>query len=167
MKKIENVIIYIIDYFQKNYAPADLGKVKLNKILWFADRAFMYKNYTSLTKSSYIRNPKGPVIKKLDNILAKLEKDNFIRSFSVNKGEFQQISFVCLKEPNLDEFTAKEINILDEIINKFASKTAKELSEISHDECWEKTKDGDTMPIESVFLQDIIPATKEDANGLY
>lgn len=38
---------------------------------------------------------------------------------------------------------------------------------MSHDECWEKTKNGDTMPIESVFLQDIIPATKEDVNGLH
>ena len=166
MKKLENVIIYIINYFQKNFAPADLGKVKLNKILWFADRAFMYKNYMSLTKSSYIRNPQGPVIKKLDNVLNGLEKNGFIRSFSLNKGGFQQISFICLKEPDLNKFTAKEINTLDEIINSFALKTAKELSEITHDEIWEKTKDGDTMPIESVFLQDVILATKEDViNG--
>ncbi|HEF6133440.1 TPA: SocA family protein [Campylobacter coli] len=166
MKKIENIIIYIINYFQTNYAPADLGKVKLNKILWFADRAFMYKNYASLTQTSYIKNPQGPVVKKMEHILNKLEKANFIKSFDVNKGDFQQTSFICLREPNLDDFTAKEISILDETINKFASRTAKELSEISHDECWEKTKDGDTMPIESVFLQDIVPATKEDViNG--
>lgn len=60
---------------------------------------------------------------------------------------------MCLKEPNLDDFTAKEISILDQTINKFALKTAKELSEMSHDECWEKTKNGDTMPIESVFFK--------------
>ncbi|HEF3260815.1 TPA: SocA family protein [Campylobacter coli] len=167
MKKIENIIIYIINYFQTNYAPADLGKVKLNKILWFADRAFMYKNYASLTQTSYIKNPQGPVVKKLENILTSLEKNEFIKSIKVNKGEYQQQSFLCLKEPNLDDFTAKEISILDEAINKFALKTAKELSEMSHDECWEKTKNGDTMPIESVFLQDIIPATKEDINGLH
>ncbi|EKG4594774.1 DUF4065 domain-containing protein, partial [Campylobacter coli] len=109
----------------------------------------------------------GPVVKKLENILTSLEKNEFIKSIKVNKGEYQQQSFLCLKEPNLDDFTAKEISILDETINKFALKTAKELSEMSHDECWEKTKNGDTMPIESVFLQDIIPATKEDINGLH
>ncbi|EOH0085270.1 Panacea domain-containing protein [Campylobacter coli] len=140
MKKIENIIIYIINYFQTNYAPADLGKVKLNKILWFADRAFMYKNYASLTQTSYIKNPQGPVVKKLENILTSLEKNEFIKSIKVNKGEYQQQSFLCLKEPNLDDFTAKEISILDETINKFALKTAKELSEMSHDECWEKQK---------------------------
>ncbi|EOH2300331.1 Panacea domain-containing protein [Campylobacter jejuni] len=140
MKKIENIIIYIINYFQTNYAPADLGKVKLNKILWFADRAFMYKNYASLTQTSYIKNPQGPVVKKLENILTSLEKNEFIKSIKVNKGEYQQQSFLCLKEPNLDDFTAKEISILDETINKFALKTAKELSEMSQMNAGKKQK---------------------------
>ncbi|MEE6629137.1 type II toxin-antitoxin system antitoxin SocA domain-containing protein, partial [Campylobacter coli] len=51
------------------------NKAKLNKILWFADRAFMYKNYASLTQTSYIKNPQGPVVKKLENILTSLEKN--------------------------------------------------------------------------------------------
>lgn len=165
MKKIDNAILYIINYFQCNHAPNDLGKVKLNKILWFADRAFMYKYYQSITQSTYIRNPNGPVIKKMENILNHLEKNGYIKSFCVNKGEYQQTCFLCLKEPNLDDFNAKEISVLDEFINKFATKNAKELSELSHDELWKKTKNGEIMPLESVFLQDIIPANKICDNG--
>lgn len=162
MSKIENLILYIINYFQCNLSPIQLGKVKLNKILWFADRAFMYKNYQSLSGGEYIKNPNGPVLKKMDKILKKLEKGGFIKSFKVNKNGFNQISFLCLKEPNLNSFKANEISVVDEKINELATKNARELSKETHDENWQKSKNGDIMPLEDVFLQDIVPASKAD-----
>lgn len=162
MTKAEKVIVYIINYFQCNYSPNDLGSVKLNKILWFADRAFMYENYKSITQEEYIRNPNGPVLKSMEKILNKLENEGFIKRFNTNKGSYIQKSFLCLKEPDLKGIKAQEISKIDGIITKFAQKSAKELSEETHDEVWENTKDGHVMPLESVFFKDIVSPTQED-----
>ncbi|RDU57088.1 hypothetical protein CQA49_00010 [Helicobacter sp. MIT 00-7814] len=166
MNKTKEAIIYIIDYFQKNFAPKDLGKVKLNKILWFANRAYMYKHYETITPNDFIKNPRGPVVKGLDKILKELEANGEIHSFNIQKGDFIQQSFTTAREANLNIFTAAEISVIDETINQYAKSTAKDLSDESHDESWEATKDGDVLLVESVFLQDIQKATLDniDAN---
>ena len=53
MDKTKAVIAYIVNYFQCNNSPKNLGKVKLVKILWFADREFMHKYYRQLTNLEY------------------------------------------------------------------------------------------------------------------
>lgn len=160
--KTKKIIAYIIDYFQNNYSANELGLVKLNKILWFADRAFMYDYYKSITQGEYIRNPNGPVLKKLDKILSELEKDGYIKGIDIKKGRYTQKSFKSIKKPDLKGIAAQEISIIDSIIAKLAPKSAKELSKETHDELWEKTKNGDIMPLESVFLKDIVEPTKKD-----
>ena len=78
---------------------------------------------------------------------------------------YPQQSFMCLKEPNLNDFTAQEISLLDRIIIELQDKSATQLSNQTHDELWESIEQGKIMPLESVFLQDIIPATQDDVNG--
>lgn len=166
MDKTREIINYIINYFQCNYSNRELGKVKLVKILWFADREFMHLYYKQLTNLEYRKMPYGPMPTKIDSILKAMQKDNIIKMFKIEKiGGYTQESFLCLKEPNLNNFTAQEINILDKIINALHDKTAQEISELTHDELWESINQGEIMPIESVFLQDIIPATKADINA--
>lgn len=159
MIKTKKIIVYIIDYFQNNYSPNKLGAVKLNKILWFADRAFMYEHYKSITQGEYIRNPNGPVLKKIDKILNELERDGYIEGIG-KKGT--QKSFKSIKKPDFRGITAQEISIIDSIMAKLASKSARELSKQTHDAVWEKTKNGDIMPLESVFLKDIVLPMQED-----
>lgn len=163
MNKTEAIIAYIINYFQRYDSPKNLGKVKLVKMLWFADREFMHKYYKPLTDLEYRKMPQGPMPTNIDKIIKSMEEQGIIHSFLVNKfGGYEQRSFTCLKEPNLDDFTSQEISILDEIIMQLYKKSAKQLSNQTHDELWESIEQGKIMPLESVFLQDIIPATSED-----
>lgn len=66
---------------------------------------------------------------------------------------------MCLKEPDLNQFSAQEISILDKVIVELQNKSAKQISNQTHDELWNSIERGKIMPLESVFLQDIIPAT--------
>lgn len=75
-KKIYEIINYIVGCFKDN--PSKLGKVKLAKILWFADREFMYKYHSELTGLEYQKLPFGPVPKKYDQILNDMQKKNLI-----------------------------------------------------------------------------------------
>ncbi len=166
MDKTKAVIAYIVNYFQCNNSPKNLGKVKLVKILWFADREFMHKYYRQLTNLEYRKMPYGPMPTNIDSLLQSMEKEAIIKSFEANNGVgYPQQSFMCLKEPNLNDFTAQEISLLDRIIIELQDKSATQLSNQTHDELWESIEQGKIMPLESVFLQDIIPATQDDVNG--
>lgn len=165
MDKTKAVIAYIINYFQCNDSAKNLGKVKLVKILWFTDREFMHKYYKQLTSLEYRKMPHGPMPTKIDALLESMEKEGIIKTFEVSNFGYSQKSFLCLQEPDLNLFTPQEISVLDKIITEFQNKSAKALSTQTHDELWESIEQGKIMPLESVFLQDIIPATQDDVNG--
>lgn len=163
--KTEAVIAYIINYFQCNNSSKNLGKVKLVKILWFADREFMYKYYKQLTDLEYRKMPRGPMPTNIDSILKCMQEKGIIKPFETSKYGYTQQSFLCLKEPDLDCFTPQEVSVLDKVITDLLDKTAAQISEETHDELWHSIERGKIMPLESVFLQDIIPATKDDVNA--
>ncbi|STQ85758.1 DUF4065 domain-containing protein [Helicobacter muridarum] len=165
MNKTEAIIAYIVNYFQCNDALNNLGKVKLVKILWFADREFMHKYYKQLTNLEYRKMPQGPMPTNIDKILKNMQEKEIIKSFETSKYGYSQTCFLCLKEPDLDYFSAMEISILDKVIMDLKHKSAKQISNQTHDELWNSIEQGKVMPLESVFLQDIIPATKDDVNG--
>lgn len=163
--KTEAIIAYIINYFQCNDSLAKLGKVKLIKILWYADREFMYKYYKELTDLEYRKMPRGPMPTNIDFILEDMEKKGIIKSFEISKFGYTQQSFLCLQEPDLNNFTPQEISVLDKVIVDLLNKTATQISKETHDELWHSIEQGKIMPLESVFLQDIVPTTEEDIKG--
>lgn len=160
MSKAFLIINYIIWAFQAE--PKKLSKVKLAKILWFADKEYMYKYCKHLSTLEYIKLPQGPVPKNYDKILKELENKGIIHSFSLLSYGKKQICFHSLKEPCLDEFKPQEISILDKVIHTFYNQKSSTLSKKTHDELWDKLEMGELMPIESVFWQDIQSPSDED-----
>ena len=152
-KKIYEIINYIISCFKEN--PSKLGKVKLAKILWFADREFMYKYHSELTGLEYQKLNFGPVPKKFEQILNTMQEKSYIVIDENFKDDTKQTLFFSRKKPCLDEFNAKEIEILDKIIFSLKDKKANHLSKITHDDLYNSVQLGDIMPVESVFWQDI------------
>lgn len=163
--KTKAIIAYIINYFQCSGIANKLGKVKLVKILWFADREFMYKYYKQLTDLEYRKMPQGPMPTNIEKILKNMQEKGIIKPFHTSKYGYKQQCFLCLKEPDLNQFSAQEISILDKVIVELQNKSAKQISNQTHDELWNSIEQGKIMPLESVFLQDIIPATQDDVNG--
>lgn len=160
LKKIYEIINYIISCFKDN--SSKLGKVKLAKILWFADREFMYKYHSELTGLEYQKLNFGPVPKKYEQILNDMQEKSYIIIDEIFTDDAKQTLFISVKKPCLDEFSAKEIEVLDKVIFSLKNKNASYLSKITHDELYNSLKIGDTMPVESVFWQDIEPANDED-----
>jgi len=168
MKRLHNIVHYVIS--KADYRK--VGKTKLNKILWFADREFMRKHIDTITHSQYIKMPYGPVPKKIDKILKALEREQNIISKEVQLGATVQKSFISLKEPDISMFTPEEISILDKYIYGISEKfTASEISEISHDEDWESAEIGEVIPVETIFgndiNQDVTPDDIEEAKAFF
>lgn len=162
MKKICEVIHYIIDSFQQADSVSKLGKVKLAKILWFADREFMYEHHKSITGIDYVKLPNGPVPKKYDAILDEMKDNGVIHQYQIKKFDKTQQCFVSLKDPNLEVFNKEEIKVLDNVIYELKDKSASKLSNLTHDSLWKNREIGEIMPIESVFCRDITEPNEDD-----
>ena len=70
-------------------------------------------------------------------------------------GSHVQKKPVNLREPNLDLFTAKEIALVDSVVQALSAHTAKMASDLSHLMCaWKLAPMGAMIPYGSVFLTD-------------
>jgi hypothetical protein len=74
----------------------------------------------------------------------------------------KQTRTVNLREPNLSLFTARDIALVDDVIQKLGAFNADETSELSHRYVgWKSTKEGDTIPYGTIFLSDEPPSPAE------
>lgn len=134
LNKIKNIILYFIDRI------GGVFPTKMNKLLFYSDFYSYKKRGIGLTGLTYKAIQYGPVPERWNILYGSIEGiEHEIISFpSGNSGE----QLFSQSKPDLSIFTQKEIEILDEIINKFGDKNANQLSELSHKEdAWIDFKD--------------------------
>ena|ERR1700761_8188848 len=150
--KFRELILYICS---KCASHQKFGAVKLNKILFYSD-FFGYLQFGKpITGVEYQKLPKGPAPRRLvpiqNEMIANGELVIQPRQFWTSRK--QQKRPVNLRTANLALFDAREIALVDEIIENFRNLTADETSDISHNEIgWKAARIGETIPYETVFI---------------
>jgi hypothetical protein len=172
VNKLKTLVHYICDRAPN---PRRLGATKLNKILFFSDMEAYLTLGQPITGEIYIKHQYGPVSKHLEEILEALEGDRAIAiahasGYHVVTGEpFTQKLFVALYRPSLDDFSAEEISIVDEMIRIICTRhTARSISDVSHNIIWESAEIGEEIPYYTAFvhtLGEITPADVDWAKG--
>jgi Protein of unknown function (DUF4065) len=129
--------------------PADLGAVKLYKILWFADlEHYRLTGKTITGATSYSKRQYGPVPKGIMQALATLEHEEKIARSSENYYGRPKTMFLARSRPELAAFHADEIAIVDMVAEAICEQhTAASISELTHDALWSEIEIGDDMPI--------------------
>lgn len=131
--------------------PRKLGATRLNKILWFADREAYLATGNSISGTTYVRRPRGPVPKHILKSLRELEQENKI-SIQEPSGQYMPREFTSLEAPNSEMFSDVEKSIVDNISQVICDQyTADEISERSHDISWEAAADGEEIPLSSTL----------------
>jgi hypothetical protein len=140
--------------------PADLGSVKLGKILWFADLEHYRRTGRSITgATAYTKRQFGPVPKGILQALATLEHEHKVAVAKHNYYGYPKTMFLALERPDLQPFEADEIADVDAIADLVCKHTAASISEVTHDPLWEEIEIGADMPIgaASVIAGEITP----------
>jgi Protein of unknown function (DUF4065) len=120
--------------------PHELGATKLNKILWFADCLAYERLGRSLTGlTEYRRLDQGPVPHGLDNVLDKLAAQGVIARRIAPSPGYPRKEFFSLQEPPLEQLDATEVDLLHIVIDYVRTKSAREVSDLSHDALWQET----------------------------
>lgn len=152
-EKLKAVILHTC----ANCEPAQLGAVKLHKVLYFVDMLHYAAFGTSITGSTYRKRPFGPTNDHLLLALRELEADGKIRISSVDYFGYRKTEYIYCSGGNEIEFTNCERALLDDIIDFVCfNNTAKTISELSHMKPWEMVDFGDEIPYHSAL--NLIPA---------
>jgi len=150
--KMMQTVLYILS---KTAGKPNVGKIVLNKLLYFADFNHYEKYRESISGDSYIKMPMGPIPKSIDGVLALLEKSWYIQSITTNYYGYTQQKFIPTRSPDLTIFKATETQELDEVVEQYGDKNGKWMTDYSHgDMPYQATeKIGETIDYELVHYR--------------
>lgn len=147
-EKYKNLLLYIFCGTE----PCELGAVKLNKILWYSDVNAYLLYGQSITGENYVKRQHGPMSKHSYSVLEEMEASDNIIIKDVQYFTYTKKEYTPLVKPDLSYFTAQEISLVDQFVNKICREfTARGISEQSHNRLWELAEFGEEIPYEAVF----------------
>lgn len=157
-EKLRELVLYIADKCEDD---PTFGAVKLNKILFYADFISFAEYGEPITGVKYRKFEQGPVPTILRRVRMEMEDggDLVIRKKSYH-GRMQHRP-IPLRPPDFNQLGARDIALVDDMIQAFWNRTAQEVSELSHDRAWKNALEGEVIPYEAAFVSDE-PLTDHD-----
>lgn len=136
-------VVDVIRYFAASAQVTNLYKVKLMKLMWYAD-ALSYKNRgVAITGLVYQALPMGAVPAAHNSIIDLRE----VPCEEVDMGETNAYHFSLKEAASFPSLSAEDKGILDIVIEKLGKMTKKEIISFMHKEqAYVKTTPGDVIP---------------------
>jgi uncharacterized phage-associated protein len=157
-------LIAAILYFAKN--TKSCGKTKLFKLLYFLDFGHFKQTGRSVTGLKYYAWKLGPVPASLDDEFESPEPD-FLENIKLepsNCGGFYTLSVKPLKEPDLSNFSKREINLIQNLAEEYKNVTAVDIVEKTHLENlpWYRVYIKENKPYDLIPYLYAIDTTKDE-----
>jgi hypothetical protein len=149
-EKLRELILHIA---WRSQDDPTFGAVKLNKILYYADFYAYRKLGASITGAEYQKLPDGPAPRQFLPTRATLLADRSIQLEYVQRFNFVQQRVVPRREPDYKHFTKEEIEVVNEVIDALRGKSARDVSDMSHEEMgWRLVDFYQTIPYRTAWL---------------
>lgn len=160
-QKLKDVVHYVCARCDR----AELGNVKLHKILYFADMLRFIDSGKPLTGVEYQKQKFGPVARHLTWAVNELCRDGLLRVEKRKYFGFAKTDYVSQASPITTRLSNEEIHLLNDVIDFVCERSAKEISELSHDEAWQAASIGETIPYYAAFGLEPAPITDADVEA--
>ncbi len=162
--KLAELILYIAT---KSEQDEDFGATKLYKILFYADFGAYILLGRPITGRDYIKMPYGPMPDRVQEDIDALVANGDAAPERRSRFGYPQRRTIALREPNLDLFTAREIAIVDQVLEDLNGMTASQVSLMSHRFIgWRVVNDGEKIPYETTWARPRRLTPEEVAFGL-
>lgn len=123
--------IHMILYFTSN----GVLKTKLMKLLWYSDFLYFKRQTVSITGTTYVKYPYGPVPKNHDIVFAHLQHMNVIEVDERTNDEGWTKMMIKASEPfDSTIFSDDELETMQEIATYFRDYGSRHISEYAHHE---------------------------------
>ena len=156
--KLRDVVHFICARCQ----PDELGNVKLHKILYFADMMKFVSSGQPLTGVDYIKQQFGPTARYLTSALSELGKQGLVRVDTLDYFGFEKKRYVSLADPDTSRLSNEDIQLLSDVMDLICARSAKEISELSHDVAWRAARMGERIPYAAALALQPTVVTDDD-----
>jgi hypothetical protein len=147
--KFRELVHYICE---KAEEPSCLGKVKLNKVLWYSDVINYLVEGRSITGETYIKRQRGPVAVHVLRAIHELVQEGRIARGKVDHFGFMKQEYISIYPSDKNAFTGAEMAIIDEAFEHVCMHhTATSVSDETHNVIWELAEMGEEIPYYTVF----------------
>ena len=129
------------------------GATKLNKLLFFSDFLAYRKLGKSITNAKYQRLPKGPAPRKLKPAVRELEEANDVVQVTRDAFGYSQSRIIARRDSDLTLFSAEEVGVVTEVLQRFRGMNATQISDYSHEFAgWQLAEDGEDIPYSTALV---------------
>lgn len=150
-------------WFLVSYCPPDeLGNVKLHKALYFADMLHYLDEGRPLTGAEYLKQKFGPTARHLGACAAELVSEGKIAIRERFYYGLPKKDYLARQPFQQKRLSDGELALLQEVADFVRAKSAKEISELSHNAAWETAALGETLPYFSAL--GLAPSEVTDAD---
>lgn len=127
------------------------GAVHLHKALYFSDMLSFLANGTAITGVQYLKQKFGPTARHLSWALRELERRNVISVEEVDHYGYSKKKYNVRETYAGNRLSVNEKKLLSETVSFVEGKSAREISEFSHNAAWESVGLGEEIPYHSVY----------------
>ncbi len=150
-ERFKQVLLYIVS---KVGSRPNIGQTAIYKLLYFIDFDYYEKYQKYLIGAKYIKNTYGPTPVSFAKISHDLEVEGELVEVNSKHFNYDQKKYLVTSEPDVSLLSAQELKHIDDELVRLASKTAKELSDLSHkDTPWKVAKDKCELNYRHVFYR--------------
>lgn len=151
IEKFQAVLLYVLN---KVGAKPNVGQTVLYKLLYFIDFDYYEKYEEQLMGLSYIKNTHGPTPREFGVIVNQMAQQGDLEPIRSRHFAYEQKKYLPRKLPDLSVLSAQEQKMIDDVLQRYADKSATALSEMSHrDTPWKATEDGQDIDYELAFYR--------------
>jgi transcriptional regulator with XRE-family HTH domain len=135
-------------------AKPNVGETVLNKLLYFVDFDFYEKYEEQLVGATYIKNHFGPTSVEFKAIVDDMVANKELVPVKSQVFDHERKKYLPAIEPDLSVLDARAVQLIEEVLGRYADMSARQISELSHrDVPWLTAEDGQPLDYESVFYR--------------
>ena len=151
LQKFKEVLLYILN---KVGSKPNIGETVIYKLLYFIDLDFYELFEEQLIGATYIKNEYGPTPVEFKKIIDEMIKNEEIELVESKYFKYPQRKYLPLRTPVLKILDGRELNLIDNVLDRFSDMNAAQISEYSHkDVPWLAAENGKCIEYESVFYR--------------
>lgn len=151
LEKFKQVLLYVL---QEVGARPNVGMTVLYKLLYFIDFDFYEKYEEQLMGLTYIKNTHGPTPREFVSVVRDMQASGELVEVKSKYFAHEQKKFLPNRKPDLSLLKAQELALIDDVLSRYAGKSATQLSEMTHrDTPWQASKEGKDIDYELAFYR--------------
>jgi uncharacterized phage-associated protein len=122
--------------------------------LYFIDFDYYELYEEQLMGAGYIKNKYGPTPVDFAKVIKQMQKDGDCEEIRIKCSNYEQTKYRSKRPADLSGLLEREKKHIDDTLDKYSDKSARELSKLSHKDIpWISAKDDEVIDYESVFYR--------------